>query len=50
MDLGAIRHLVKMIYHYLLLCHVRHLYAVGYLFFPVAILDLSEILLVTSEG
>ena len=45
MDPGAIKHLVKMIYHYLFLCHVQCLYAVGYLFLPVAILDLSEFLL-----
>ena len=32
-DLGAIKHLVKMIYHYLFLCHAWHSYAVGYLFF-----------------
>ena len=32
-DPGERKHLVKMIYHYLFLCHAVHLYAVGYLFF-----------------
>ena len=49
MDPDAIRHLVKMIYHYLLLSHAVFVCCRIFVF-PVAILDLSEILLVTSEG
>ena len=31
-DLGVVEHLAEMVYHYLLLCHVCHLYLVSCLF------------------